>query len=161
MNTTDASPARPIEILLVEDNPGDVRLLAETLKEVPIATHLNVVDDGTAALAFLRRNAPHADAPRPDLILLDLDLPALDGRELLRLIKADSNLECIPIFVLSSSQSIDDVHRTFALHIKNFIAKPVDTTQLCDILQSVQDFWLNAQKPPLHVPHHQGTQTLH
>jgi CheY-like chemotaxis protein len=148
LSSPTSRPNPAVEILLIEDNPGDIRLLEESLKEVPIPTHVNTVEDGKTALEFLRHSGPYPDAPRPDLILLDLDLPKLDGRELLRLIKADNELTRIPIFVLTGSQSIDDVHRAFALHIRNYLAKPVDPLQLRDIIQAVQDFWLSSEKSP-------------
>jgi two-component system, chemotaxis family, response regulator Rcp1 len=131
----------PIEILLVEDNPGDVRLALETLKEVPILTHLNVVEDGVKALEFLRRRGLYVSAPRPNLILLDLDLPGLDGRELLRIMNADPDLAPIPVAVLTSSQSLDDPVRAYQFHVKSYISKPVDLRQLLDVLYAVQDFW--------------------
>jgi CheY-like chemotaxis protein len=145
MTNTSVS-ASPLEILLVEDNRGDIRLAQEALKEITIATHLSVVEDGATALAFLRHHGPFADALRPGLILLDLDLPRLDGREFLRLIKSDHVLFRVPVVVLTSSQSPEDMLHTSALRIKAYLNKPVDVPQLRDIVYAVQDLWLSSEK---------------
>jgi two-component system response regulator len=141
-----------LEILLVEDNPGDVRLVQETLREIPLPTELSIVADGARAMAFLRHHGPYGRAPRPDLILLDLDLPGLDGREFLRIIKSDYVLYRIPVVILTSSQADEDVLHTSALRIKSYVNKPIDVSQLRDILYAVQDFWENLDKPPRAEP---------
>jgi chemotaxis family two-component system response regulator Rcp1 len=138
----------PIEILLVEDNPGDVQLMIEAFREGKSNNNLNVVEDGKEALAFLHREEKYADAPRPDLILLDLNLPKKDGREVLAEIKADENLRRIPVVVLTTSQTEDDVLRTHDLHANFYIAKPVDMEQFIKMVRSIEDFWLTIVKLP-------------
>jgi chemotaxis family two-component system response regulator Rcp1 len=138
----------PIEILLVEDNPGDVQLTIEAFREGKSNNNLNVVKDGEEALAFLHREGKYADAPRPDLILLDLNLPKKDGREVLAEIKADENLRRIPIVVLTTSQTEEDVFRTHDLHANFYIAKPVDMEQFIKMVRSIEDFWLTIVKLP-------------
>ena len=131
-----------VEILLVEDNEGDVRLTREALNEGRIRNRLSVVNDGEQALAFLRRTGAHADAPRPDLILLDLNLPRLDGREVLAEIKADPDLKQIPVVVLTSSRAEQDLLRAYDLHANCFISKPVAFEEFIDVVRSIEDFWL-------------------
>lgn len=141
--THERSPvARVVEILLVEDNEGDVRLTREALKEGRIRNRLSVVGDGEQALAFLRRAGTYAEAPRPDLILLDLNLPRLDGREVLAEIKNDANLKSIPVVVLTSSRTEQDLLRAYDLHANCFITKPVEFEQFIDVVRSIEDFWL-------------------
>jgi chemotaxis family two-component system response regulator Rcp1 len=141
--THERSPvARVVEILLVEDNEGDVRLTREALKEGRIRNRLSVVGDGEQALAFLRREGTYAEAPRPDLILLDLNLPRLDGREVLAEIKNDANLKSIPVVVLTSSRTEQDLLRAYDLHANCFITKPVEFEQFIDVVRSIEDFWL-------------------
>lgn len=140
--------ARPIELLLVEDNPGDVRLTREALAEGKVLTTLHVVEDGEQALAFLRREGRFAQAPRPDLVLLDLNLPRMDGREVLERIKADPSLRQIPVVVLTSSRAEEDVARTYDLHANCFIRKPVDLDQFLHVVRSVEDFWFTVVKLP-------------
>ncbi|MBN8482589.1 MAG: response regulator [Xanthomonadales bacterium] len=134
--------ARVVEILLVEDNEGDVRLTREALKEGRIRNRLSVVPDGEQALAFLRREGVHAEAPRPDLILLDLNLPRLDGREVLASIKNDPVLKSIPVVVLTSSRTEQDLLRAYDLHANCFITKPVEFDQFIEVVRSIEDFWL-------------------
>ncbi|OJH37435.1 response regulator [Cystobacter ferrugineus] len=142
------SLGRPIEILLVEDNPGDVRLTIEALKEGKVSNRLSVARDGVEALAFLRREGPHANAPRPDLILLDLNLPRRDGREVLADIKADARLRRIPVVVLTTSKAEEDILRTYDLHANCYINKPVDLDQFISVVRSIDDFWLSVVRLP-------------
>lgn len=139
---------KPIQILLVEDSPGDVRLTRETLKDAKVLNHLNVVGDGEEAMAFLRRDAPHADAPRPDLILLDLNLPKKDGREVLAEIKSDSQLRRIPVVVLTTSAAEQDILESYDLHANCYITKPVDLDQWITVVRSIENFWLTIVKLP-------------
>ena len=139
---------RPIEILLVEDNPGDVRLTIEALKEGKVRNSLSVARDGVEALAFLRREGPHARAARPDLILLDLNLPRKDGREVLAEIKDDTSLRRIPVVVLTTSRAEEDILRTYDLHANCYISKPVDLEQFISVVRSIDDFWLSVVRLP-------------
>jgi chemotaxis family two-component system response regulator Rcp1 len=138
----------PFEILLVEDNPGDVDLTYEALHESKVHTHLNVVRDGDEALTFLRREGAYAAAPRPDLILLDLNLPKKDGRAVLREIKADLTLRPIPVVVLTSSEAQRDIAHAYALHANCFVSKPLGFDQFMQIVQSIEQFWLTVVKLP-------------
>jgi len=133
---------KPIEILLVEDNPGDVRLTKEALKEAKVINHLTVLKDGVEALAFLRREGQYANAPRPHLILLDLNLPKKDGREVLAEIKDDEKLKRIPVVVLTTSQNEQDVLKTYNLHANCYVTKPVDLEQFITVVKTIEDFWL-------------------
>jgi two-component system, chemotaxis family, response regulator Rcp1 len=133
---------RPIEILLVEDNPGDVRLTIEGLKEGKVRNNLHVARDGVEALEFLRREGPFAGAVRPDLILLDLNLPRKDGREVLFDIKSDPNLKTIPVVVLTTSRAEQDVLHSYQLQANCYITKPVDLEQFITVVRSIEDFWL-------------------
>jgi CheY-like chemotaxis protein len=143
-----ATECGPIEILLVEDNPGDVRLTKEALKEGRFANIINVAVDGFEAMAFLRREGKYANASRPDLILLDLNLPKKNGREVLAEIKADSNLKSIPVVVLTSSQAEKDIVATYNLHANCYITKPVDFEQFICVVRSIEDFWFAVVKLP-------------
>ncbi|HEX5504737.1 MAG TPA: response regulator [Thermomicrobiales bacterium] len=134
--------ARPVEILLVEDSPGDVRLTREALREGKIRNHLSVVPDGVEALAFLRRAGRYAAAPRPDVILLDLNLPRKDGHAVLAEIKADERLRRVPVVVLTTSRDEQDVLRSYDLHANCYIAKPVDLDQFIAVVRSIEAFWL-------------------
>lgn len=138
----------PIEILLVEDNPGDVRLTQEALKGAKVRNNLYVVMDGMEALAFLRREGKYADAARPDLILLDLNLPKKDGREVLAEIKADENLRRIPVVVLTVSQAEEDILKSYNLYANCYISKPIDFSQFTKVVRSIEDFWLTIVKLP-------------
>jgi CheY-like chemotaxis protein len=144
-NRPDGSP---IEILLVEDNPGDVRLTQEALKEGKVRNHLSVADDGAKALDFLFRRGPYTAAPRPDLILLDLNLPKLDGREVLRAIKADASLRGIPVVVLTTSQADEDIVKAYDLHVNCYITKPLDLSRFLEVVKAIEDFWLTIVKLP-------------
>jgi two-component system, chemotaxis family, response regulator Rcp1 len=139
---------KPVEILLVEDNPGDVRLTREALKEGKVNNNLQVAADGMEALALLNRQGKFSQAVRPDLILLDLNLPKMDGRELLAKIKADDNLKRIPVVILTTSRDEQDVLRTYNLHANCYITKPVDLTQFIGVVKSIEDFWFTIVKLP-------------
>ncbi|MEJ0006965.1 MAG: response regulator [Steroidobacteraceae bacterium] len=138
----------PIEVLLVEDSPGDVRLTREALKDAKMHISLSVVSDGAEAMAYLRRELNHAQAPRPDLILLDLNLPKKDGREVLKEIKEDEALKSIPVVILTTSASPMDVERSYKLHANCYITKPVDLHGFIKVVQSIDDFWLSVVKLP-------------
>ncbi|MCC6967660.1 MAG: response regulator [Nitrospira sp.] len=144
---------KPIEILLVEDNPGDVRLTIEALKEAKVINHLTVVKDGVEALAFLRRQGSYTAAPHPHLIVLDLNLPRKDGREVLADIKADDNLKRIPVVVLTTSQDEQDVLKSYNLHANCYITKPVDLDQFVRVVRSIEDFWLGIVVLPVSHQH--------
>jgi two-component system, chemotaxis family, response regulator Rcp1 len=139
----------PVEILLVEDNPADVRLTKEALKEDKLHNNLNVVKDGVEALAYLRREGHFEKAVRPDLILLDLNLPKKDGREVLKEIKEDEDLRCIPVVVLTVSEAEGDILRSYDLHANCYITKPLDLNQFSKVVKSIQDFWLTIVKLPI------------
>ena len=134
---------RPLEILLVEDNPGDVRLTQEVFKEAKILNHLSVVGDGVDAMAFLRRQGGYGDAPRPDLILLDLNLPRKSGREVVAEVKDDPALRSIPIVVLTTSSAEQDVVSAYERHANCYITKPVDLDKFIHIVRSIEQFWLS------------------
>jgi chemotaxis family two-component system response regulator Rcp1 len=136
------------KILLVEDNPGDVRLTMEALKEGKILNEVSVVSDGVEALAFLHREGGYAGAARPDLILLDLNLPKKDGREVLEEIKGDDDLKKIPVVVLTTSAAERDILKAYNLHANCYIAKPVDLDQFIRVVQSIEDFWLTIVRLP-------------
>jgi CheY-like chemotaxis protein len=142
----ESSP--PIDILLVEDNPGDVELTREALHDTKVHMRLSVVTDGVEALAFLRRQGPYADAPRPDLILLDLNLPKKDGRGVLAEIKDDPALRQIPVVILTSSQAEQDILRAYQLHANCYVTKPVDLDQFVTIVRSIEQFWFTIVKLP-------------
>jgi chemotaxis family two-component system response regulator Rcp1 len=139
---------KPVEILLVEDNPGDVRLTVEALKDAKVCNNLHVAEDGVEAMAFLRREGRYADAPRPDVILLDLNLPKKDGREVLTEVKEDSDLRRIPVVVLTVSQAEEDILKTYDLHANCYITKPVDLDRFLTVVRSIEDFWLTVVKLP-------------
>ena len=145
-------PTEPIEILLVEDNPGDVRLAEGALKEGKVRNRMSVAWDGEEAVRFLRREGEFASAPRPDLILLDLNLPRKDGREVLREIKEDPELMRIPVVILTISQDEQDILDTYNHHANCYIVKPVDFEPFMGAIRSVEDFWLEVVKlPPNHA----------
>lgn len=139
---------RPIEILLVEDNPADVRLTLEALTEAKVRNRMNVAVDGEDALAFLRHQGKYRAAPRPDLILLDLNLPRKDGREVLAEIKEEPDLKMIPVVVLTTSKAEEDVVRTYHLHANCYITKPVDLEQFLSVVRSIEEFWLTVVTLP-------------
>jgi CheY-like chemotaxis protein len=138
----------PIEVLLVEDSPGDVRLTKEAFQDVKTMIRLHVVTDGVEAMAFLRHEGSHANAPRPDLVLLDLNLPKMDGREVLALIKEDMDLKMIPVVVLTTSGSEEDISKSYRLHANCYLTKPVDLNEFMNVVRSVDDFWLTKVNLP-------------
>lgn len=142
--------ARPIEILMVEDNPGDVRLTREALKDGKVLNALHVVEDGVAALDFLHRRPPYENAVRPDLVLLDLNLPKLDGRQVLAAIKSDPVLKVIPVVVLTTSEAEEDILSAYQLAANCYVTKPVDLHQFNRIVQAIEGFWLTVVKLPPH-----------
>ncbi len=133
---------RSVDILLVEDNPGDVRLTREAFAEGPLAVNLSVVPNGVEALAFLRREEPYTNAPHPELILLDLNLPRVDGRQVLAQLKADRRLRRIPVVILTTSTAEADIMQTYDLRANCYIAKPVDLEQFFTVVREIEDFWL-------------------
>ena len=141
----------PIDVLLVEDSPGDVRLTREALREANRAIHLHVAFDGIEAMSFLRREGSHASAPRPDLILLDLNLPRMDGREVLANIKADEDLKTIPTIILTTSEAEADINKSYQLQANCFLSKPVQLEAFEGLVKSINEFWLTRAKLP-----HQG-----
>jgi two-component system, chemotaxis family, response regulator Rcp1 len=143
--------AGAIDVLLVEDSPGDVRLTQEALREANRAIRLHVATDGVEALAFLRREGEHASAPRPELILLDLNLPKMDGREVLARLKSDDDLKSIPIIILTTSEAEADIAKSYQLHANCYLSKPVQLDAFENLVTSINDFWLTKTKLP-----HQG-----
>ena len=139
---------RPVEILLIEDNPGDVRLTKEALKEGKLINNLHVVEDGVEGLAFLRKEGNYKNEPLPDLILLDLNLPKKDGRELLAEIKEDEHFKQIPVVVLTTSKAEADIIQSYESHANCYITKPVDMNQFIKIVQSIEHFWFSIVKLP-------------
>jgi len=139
---------KPIEILLVEDNPGDVRLTMELLRESKIHNRISVVNDGIGAMAYLRKEAEFREAPRPDLILLDLNMPRKDGREVLAEIKRDPDLKRIPVVVLTTSSAEQDIVRSYDHHANAYITKPVDLDQFAKVVRSIEEFWFTIVKLP-------------
>jgi two-component system, chemotaxis family, response regulator Rcp1 len=138
----------PIEILIVEDNEGDVRLAREALRESKIRNTIHHVPDGVEAMDFLHRQGRYAQAPRPDLILLDLNLPRMDGREVLAAIKSDAELKRIPVVILTVSNDEIDIFKTYNLHANCYITKPLDLDQFIQVVKSIEDFWLTIVKLP-------------
>lgn len=150
--TTGNQTGRPIEILLVEDNPGDVRLAKEAFKDARIANTIHVVGDGVEAMDFLRENGRYAAAKRPDLILLDLNLPRKDGREVLAEIKSDRDLAAIPVVIMTSSSDETDIVRTYEQHANCYITKPIDLKQFLEVMLVFQDFWMTVVTLPTNEP---------
>jgi CheY-like chemotaxis protein len=148
MKNGNENGVNPVDILLVEDNPADVRLTVETLKEEKVYGNIHVVVDGEEALAFLHRKGKFANAVRPDLVLLDLNLPKIDGRDVLKEIKCDENLKTIPVVVLTSSKAEEDVFKSYKFHANCYITKPVDLHQFAKVARSVNEFWLTLVKLP-------------
>jgi len=141
--------SRPVEILMVEDNPGTVRLTQEVMRDSKVRNAMYVVDDGVEAMAFLRKQGRYASAPRPDLVLLDLNLPRKDGRETLAEMKQDEELKRIPVVVLTTSRSEDDVLRAYDLHANCYLNKPVGLEDFIKVVQSIENFWIEmATLPP-------------
>lgn len=151
---------RPVEILLVEDNPGDAELTAEALRHGKVYNQMYVVEDGEAALAFLRRQEPYADVPRPDVILLDLNLPRKDGREVLAEIKTDEGLKQIPVIILTTSEAEEDILRAYNLAVNCYITKPVDLDQFIKVVKAIEDFWFTVVKLPPSPSFHHGLTPL-
>jgi len=147
---------RPVEILVVEDNAGDVRLTREALADGKVWNNLHDVADGVEALAFLHRKGRYARAPRPDIILLDLNLPKRDGREVLAEIKADARFAAIPVVVLTTSRAEEDVLRSYGLHANCYVVKPIDLDQFINVVQSIESFWLCIVKLPPAMTNLQG-----
>jgi two-component system, chemotaxis family, response regulator Rcp1 len=148
MNDPARASAPPVEILLVEDNPGDERLTREALKEGKVYSNLRWVKDGVEALEYLHRRGKYENAPRPDIILLDLNLPKKDGREVLSEIKADDSLKQIPVVVLTTSKAEEDVLRSYKLHANCYVTKPVDLEKFIVVVQSIDRFWLTVVTLP-------------
>jgi two-component system, chemotaxis family, response regulator Rcp1 len=145
---SDLSAARPIEILLIEDSPADVRLTREALRDAKVRNNLHVVGDGDEAMEFLEQRDRHAAAIRPDLILLDLNLPRKSGREVLEEVKRHPELRRIPVVVLTTSQAEEDIMRSYDLHANCYIQKPVDLDRFITVVRSIEDFWLTIVKLP-------------
>jgi CheY-like chemotaxis protein len=148
MTLSEADVVRPIEVLLVEDDEGDVLITREALAEGKVINRLNVVGDGVEAVAYLRRKKPHADATRPDLILLDLNLPKRDGRQVLADIKSDADLRRIPVVVLSTSSADEDILRSYDLHANAYVTKPVDFDRFVDVIRRIDDFFISVVNLP-------------
>ena len=144
----ERKPGAPVEILLVEDNPADVRLTQEALKEGKVYNNLHWAKDGVEALDFLHRKGKHAGAPRPDIILLDLNLPKKDGREVLAVVKRDDDLKQIPVVVLTTSKAEEDVLKSYELHANCYVTKPVDLEKFIQVVQSIDRFWLTVVTLP-------------
>jgi CheY-like chemotaxis protein len=138
----------PIEVLLVEDDPGDVLLIREAFEDNKVANRLHVVADGVEALNFMRRQGEHAEAPRPDLVLLDLNLPRKDGREVLAEVKNDEALRTIPVVVLTTSQAEEDVLRSYDLHANAYVTKPVDFERFIEVVRQIDDFFVTVVRLP-------------
>jgi CheY-like chemotaxis protein len=146
--THPAPSVTPIEVLLVEDDPGDVLMTKEAFEEHKVGNRLHVVPDGVDALAYLRREGPYQDAARPDLILLDLNLPRVDGREVLAEIKKDESLRSIPVVVLTTSQADEDILRSYQLHANAYVTKPVDFDRFVSVVRQIDDFFISVVKLP-------------
>ncbi|MFF5226336.1 response regulator [Dactylosporangium sp. NPDC000521] len=146
--TAPRESSLPIEVLLVEDDPGDVLMTQEAFEEHKVRNKLNVVQDGEEALAYLRREGPHADASRPDLILLDLNLPRVDGRQVLQAIKEDPDLRRIPVVVLTTSQADEDILRSYSLHANAYVTKPVDFDSFIAVVRQIDEFFVSVVKLP-------------
>jgi CheY-like chemotaxis protein len=147
MSTPDPAPA-PVVVLLVEDDPGDVLMIREAFEENKVRNELHVCSDGEDALVFLRQEGPHEAAPRPDLVLLDLNLPRRDGREVLAEIKADERLRTIPVVILTTSEAEEDVLRSYALHANAYVTKPVDFDRFIDVVRQIDEFFVTVVKLP-------------
>jgi CheY-like chemotaxis protein len=139
---------KPIEVLLVEDDPGDVLMTREALEENKVANHLAVVSDGASAMAYLRKEGQHADVPTPDLVLLDLNLPRMDGREVLAAMKSDETLRRIPVVVLTTSEAEEDVLRSYSLHANAYVTKPVDFDRFIEVVRQIDEFFLTVVRLP-------------
>jgi CheY-like chemotaxis protein len=140
--------AEPVEILLAEDNPGDAKLTRKALEQGKVINNLNVVTDGVEAMAYLRQEGKYAHRPRPDLVLLDLNMPRMDGREVLEEIKSDPDLRRIPVVVMTSSEAEEDIVQSYDLHANAYVTKPIDFDGFLDVVGSLEDFWLSVVKMP-------------
>jgi len=145
---TDMPEREPVEILLAEDNPGDVKLTRKALEKGRLANNLHVVNDGVETMQFLRGEGEYEGRPRPDLVLLDLNMPRKDGREVLEEIKGSDNLKRIPVVVLTSSEAEEDVIRSYELHANAYLTKPVDFSGFIDVVRKLEEFWLQVVKLP-------------
>ncbi len=145
---TDAKPPQSVDILLIEDNPGDVRLIQEALQDGKLLNRIATVPDGQKALAYLRKQGGYAQATRPDLILLDLNIPRKDGREVLAEIKADPHLRSIPVVIVTSSQAEEDILRSYNTHANCYVAKPVDLEKFVAVVKAIEEFWVTIVKLP-------------
>jgi CheY-like chemotaxis protein len=145
---TMPQPTRQIEVLLVEDDPGDVLMTREAFEDYKVANRLHVVQDGADAMAFLRREGDFSGAPRPDLVLLDLNLPRMDGREVLQAIKSDAELASIPVVVLTTSEAEEDVLRSYSLHANAYVTKPVDFERFIEVVRQIDDFFVTVVRLP-------------
>ena len=139
---------KEIDVLLVEDDPGDVLMTREAFEENKVANRLAVVSDGESAMTYLRKEGRYADAPTPDLVLLDLNLPRMDGREVLAAMKSDDNLRSIPVVVLTTSEAEEDVLRSYALHANAYVTKPVDFQRFIDVVRQIDDFFVQVVRLP-------------
>jgi chemotaxis family two-component system response regulator Rcp1 len=144
----NSKATEPVDVLLIEDNPGDVRLTKEALKDAKLKIHMHVVGDGMEAMAFLRKQGKYASSPRPDLVLLDLNLPKKDGRQVLAEIKEDPDLKRIPVVIITSSKAEEDVLKSYNLHANCYVTKPLDLDQFITVVQSIEQFWLTIVKLP-------------
>ena len=140
--------AEPVEILLAEDNPGDAKLTRKALEQGKVINNLHVVTDGVDAMAYLRQEGEYADKPRPDLVLLDLNMPRKDGREVLQDIKSDEDLRRIPVVVMTSSEAEEDIVQSYDLHANAYVTKPIDFDGFLDVVGGLEDFWLSVVKMP-------------
>ena len=145
---TQPLPGRQIEVLLVEDDPGDVLMTKEAFEDYKLKNQLHVVNDGSEAMAFLRQQGQYADAPRPDLVLLDLNLPRMDGREVLQAIKSDPELASIPVVVLTTSEAEEDVLRSYSLHANAYVTKPVDFERFIQVVRQIDEFFVTVVRLP-------------
>jgi chemotaxis family two-component system response regulator Rcp1 len=145
---TTGDSSKPVDILLVEDNPGDARLAIEALSESTVPNTVHAVRDGEEAMAFLHQEGKYASSPRPDIILLDLNLPKKDGREVLAEIKEDPDLKSIPVVVMTTSNAEDDIRKTYNLHVNCYVTKPVELDHFMKVIKSLEDFWLATVRLP-------------
>jgi len=143
-----AASTKIIDVLLVEDDPGDVLMTREAFEDNKLRNRLSVVSDGVSALEFLRKEGEHVDAPTPDLILLDLNLPRMDGREVLQALKADADLRSIPVVVLTTSEAEEDVVRSYSLHANAYVTKPVDFDRFIDVVRQIDEFFVEVVRLP-------------
>ncbi len=148
MTPRESALQRPVDILLVEDNPGDVRLTMEALKDCKVRNHTSVVGDGVDALAFLRRTGQYANAARPDLILLDLNLPKMNGHDVLSHVKKDPDLKQIPVVIFTGSKAPADVFKSYELYANCYVTKPVDVDRFNETVQTIQEFWCSVARLP-------------